>query len=163
MANWLNLKKLRDWDFCIFPGFQYDDVSNELIEQALADTQLLNQVNPQLDWEDDGVLMEAQMEGLLKHAYRVARIVSDIRSNGLQQTISLDTFVVSRCRACVFNGHHRLRALEFLGIPVGPFDLSGTVDVLTELVRFAGEPVPVQFSVFFNPNLLVPDEFDIVA
>ena len=58
MANWLNLKKLENWEFPVFQGFQYDHVDDATIALALADFENLAQVDPLLDWEDDRWLSE---------------------------------------------------------------------------------------------------------
>lgn len=89
MANWLNLKKLENWEFPVFQGFQYDHVDDATIALALADFENLAQVDPLLDWEDD-------------------RWLSENENIPMQHGISLDTFLANKCCSCIPNGHHRI-------------------------------------------------------
>jgi hypothetical protein len=163
MANWLTFEKIQHWDYLFFPGFQYDIILDEHIEVALADIENLVSVKPEIDWEDDRWLRENKsIPEERKHAYRVAALVKAFRDgNLLKKGISLDTFCVRDCRSCVSNGHHRVRALQFLGLPAGPFWLSGLVDPLKELVELAGTQPPAEASYFCDAALLALYDDDI--
>lgn len=161
MANWLQFDKIELWDSVVITGFQYDEVPDADIQAAL-DSPHLHQVNTALDWEDDTWLSEhATIPPTQKHAYRVAGLVADMRAgNGLATAIELDTFAM-RCCSCVPNGHHRVRALQFLGLPCGPFSLSGHLTQLGALVRLAQMPCPPEFTHFFRAFLLLKNNQDV--
>lgn len=163
MANWLRFDKIEDWEYVVLLGFQYDDVSNEDIAAALLDTAHLAQVDTSKDWEDDRWLHASQsIPEAKKHAYRVAAIVRELQVGGaIKRSISLDTFSVAECRSCVSNGHHRVRALQYMGLEMGPFSLAGRVDALEELVGVAGVDGPGEFAHLFAQDLLDYDSEDI--
>lgn len=163
MANWLNLTKLKEWDYPFFLGFAYDAVTDEDIEAALTDVVNLPHVDVRLDWEDDRWLEQhTGIPASQKHAYRIAALVRAFREGDvMQRTIALDTFTVGTCCSCVPNGHHRIRALQYLGVHSGPFGLSGLVDVLEDLVRKAGSECPPDAAHYFSAELLAPAEDDV--
>lgn len=166
MANWINLAKLDEWDFPFLLGFQYDSISDESITSALLDFDNLAQVDPELDWEDDDWLAtNTDIEDEHKHAYRVAALVHQFRSGQpMNSGINLDTFSVSRCLSCIPNGHHRIRAIQYLGVPAAPFELSGSLDPLEDLVRLAGVPGPgPEFEKYFANSLLQPNPDDVIC
>ena len=163
MANWLNLKKLEDWEFPMFQGFQYDHIEDATIASALADFENLAQVDPLLDWEDDHWLSENQnIPDEHKHAYRVAALVHQFQhGHPMQHGISLDTFLANKCCSCIPNGHHRIRALQFLGVNIVPFELGGSVKTLEQLLQLAGEPNPSpETQKYFSQQLLTPSSDD---
>lgn len=164
MANWLKLDKIEQWDYLFLLGFQYDSVTDAAIEAALLDFEQLAQVDPNLDWEDDVWLSRnTNIDDSNKHAYRVAALVHAMcTGHPIENAIELDTYNVSRCLSCIGNGHHRIRAIQYLNIPAAPFSLSGHVDPLEELVTLAGVDGPGgAFEQFFAPHLLEVDEWDI--
>ena len=163
MANWLNLKKLEHWEFPLFQGFQYDRVDDKAIAAALADFENLSQVNPLLDWEDDQWLDENELiPDENKHAYRVAALVYQFQhGHPMQQGISLDTFLANKCCSCISNGHHRIRALQFLGVKVAPFELGGPVKPLEQLLKLAGDTyLSPETQKYFSQQLLSPSSDD---
>jgi hypothetical protein len=127
MANWLTFEKVKEWRAAPWPFFQYDAIPDELISEALTNTAVLNRVDTRLDWEDDQQLRQClAVPDEHKHAYRVAALVNELRAGGqLQRAIQIDTFLLDRCGCGIDNGHHRIRALQYLGVPCGPFGLSG--------------------------------------
>lgn len=164
MSNWIDLTKMDEWDYPFFLGFQYDSITDEDIQAALLDFENLAQVNPNLDWEDDMWLAKhSVIPENKKHSYRVAALVHQFKNGKpMEHGINLDTFSVSNCLSCVTNGHHRIRAIQYLGVPAAPFDLSGSVKPLKELVKIAGVPGPgTEFEHYFSSNLLKKDKFDI--
>lgn len=163
MANWLTFDKIQNWEYLFWPGFQYDEIPDEHIEAALADIASLKHVKPELDWEADRWLHEnKQIPTERKHAYRVAALVKSFREGRLMRKgINLDTYCVQDCRSCVPDGHHRVRALQFLGLKSGPFWTCGIVDQLEELVRLAGTQPPAEAAQFCDPALLVLCDDDI--
>ncbi|KWU26275.1 hypothetical protein [Burkholderia cenocepacia] len=165
MANWLTFEKIRDWDFPVYSGFAYDWLSDDDIQAALADGPRLINVDPQIDWEDDRWLSACTtIPEERKHAYRVAALVRAFSAGEkMHRTINLDTFTNGRCTNCIANGHHRIRALQFLGVSVGPFGLSGLVDELERLVSIAGAVCPGAARHYFEDALLQQDEDDILG
>lgn len=163
MANWLAFDRFAEWDFLVWTGFAYDAISDEAIAAALADTAHLDQVDTALDWEDDQWLAACPaIPEADKHAYRIAALVRQFRSGQLMtNTISVDTFAAGRCPSAVCNGHHRIRALQYLGLTAGPFDLSGLLEYLEDLVSLARVTPPPLAAAFVHPRLLVPAEEDV--
>jgi hypothetical protein len=164
MANWLNFEKVKTWSVTPLPFFQYDPIPDELIAQALADTAVLAQVDTQIDWEDDRWLRQCRdVPDEHKHAYRVAALVKELLTGSrLRHAIMMDTFLLGQCGCGIGNGHHRIRALQYLGVPCGPFGLSGYLDPLEDLVRTAGATVPDEFKHLFSPELLAAAPDDVV-
>jgi hypothetical protein len=165
MANWLNFEKLREWDFPAYVGFAYDWITDDDIRAALADEAHLDHVDPAIDWEDDRWLAACtDIAATMKHAYRVASLVRAFRAGDrMHRTISVDTFTNGRCTGCIGNGHHRIRALQFLGVPAGPFGLSGLLDELEKLVLLAGTACPPDAECYFAPTLLQAETDDVIA
>jgi hypothetical protein len=164
MANWLQFDKLKQWDYLVMPFFQYDDVPDAHIYEALQDPGLAH-VDVQLDWEDDQWLSAAgHIPEARKHAYRVAALVQAFQSGQpMSAAIELDTFHVLRCGCSIGNGHHRIRALQYLGTDCGPFALSGRLTPLEELVAEAGCNPPEPFRAYFSPAVWLPSPEDVVA
>lgn len=164
MANWLTFNKIAAWDYLFHLGFAYDDIPDEAIQAALDDPERLAKVDTSLDWEDDRWLAETpDIQEAQKHAYRIAALVRDFQAGELMEhAIWLDTYNVARCRSCVSNGHHRIRALQFLGLTAGPFALSGLLDPLEDLVRLAGCEPPREAMNYCVPTLLCTLADDIV-
>ena len=163
MANWLTLSKFSQWQYLVISGFQYDAIADAAITRALKDAHVLGHIDTRLDWEDDEYLAESQeVPEEVKHAYRVAALVQELRSGAqLRKSVELDTFNVGNCCSCIPNGHHRIRALQYLGMDCAPFSLSGLVSPLKELVRLAGTDCPPEFRGYFSEDLLAPSEEDI--
>jgi hypothetical protein len=166
MANWLNFEKIQEWEYICIPGFQYNSINDEQISRALSDFENLKYVRPDIDWEDDSWLASNKtIDTTQKHAYRVATLVSTFRSGDLMQHgISLDTFSNMQCCSCVSNGHHRIRALQYLGLDCGPFWMMGLVDELQALLRLAEVKPPAEAVKYCTPELLVvqPDELTVL-
>jgi hypothetical protein len=163
MANWLRFDKIEIWDFAFIAGFQYDKITDRLIAEALADEENVAQVDTSLDWEDDDWLRDLEsVPDTRKHAYRVAALVRDFQSGAVMcDAISMDTFTVSKCASCVTNGHHRVRALQYLGVPAAPFSLSGSLDVLKDLVQLANVEGAGDFAHYFSPSLAFSKQEDV--
>jgi len=164
MANWLNLSRLKEWEFAFYVGFAYDAVTDADIEAALSDVTNLAQVDVRLDWEDDRWLKQhTGIPATQKHAYRIAALVHAFRAGDvMRHAIELDTYVVPQCCSCVCNGHHRIRALQYLGVPAAPFGLAGLLDALEDLVRKAAAECPPDAARYFSPELLAPAADDVL-
>jgi len=164
MANWLTFENVKAWRATPQPFFQYDSIPDEHISAALTNLAVLSRVDTRLEWEDDRWLRACRaVPDEHKHAYRVAALVRELRDGGaLQQPIMLDTFLLGQCGCAIGNGHHRIRALQYLGVPCGPFSLSGYLAPLEELVRLAGTTVPPMFAHLFNPWLREVQPDDVV-
>lgn len=162
MANWLKFDKIEEWDHLVIPGFQYDYITDEHIAAALEDTEALSKVDTRIDWEDDRWLSQCMtIPDDRKHAYRVAAIVKQLENGGkLTKGISLDTFANGQCCSCVNNGHHRVRALQYMGMKEGPFTMSGYCSLLEDLIRVAGSECPQEFKGYFEDQLILlqPDD-----
>lgn len=163
MANWLTLKGVHEWDFSDLRFFQYDSITDAQIEQALADLAHLEHVNCALDWEDDEWLAGCStIPDEDKHTYRVAALVRQFKAGvSMEEPILLDTFLQGRCGCCIGNGHHRLRALEFLAVPAAPFGLAGDLDPLEDLVRTAGTSPAEPWAAYFSAALKEVAEDDV--
>lgn len=163
MANWLQFERLKEWPFALFSGFQYDQVSDEQITTALGDARLLGFVDTSKDWEDDHWLRNCpDIPEERKHAYRIAGLVRDFRAGQLMsRAIHLDTFTAPYCGCCVCDGHHRIRALQYLGFLSGPFALSGLLLPLEDLVALAGCEAPREASRYCSTSLLTTGADDV--
>lgn len=124
---------------------------------------MIASIDINLDWEDDEYLSETpDVSEDKKHAHRIAALVRELRVGGnIRNAVEIDTFCMDRCCSGVFNGHHRIRAMQFLGMECGPFSLSGSLDMLEELVRIAGADCPVEFERYFGESLLAATEEDV--
>lgn len=164
MANWLEFKKIALWEYPVFHGFAYDHIPDDKIKAAV-DHPLLEQVNVSLDWEDDEFLVnEQRIPEEDKHAFRVAALVKSFSSGQpMQESIELDTFSIGQCASCVPNGHHRVRALQYLGLTAGPFALSGSLDELEGLVILAGRKAPDEAINFVETHLMQTTEDDVLC
>lgn len=164
MSNWLAINKIENWDFSVLLGFQYDDIPDEHIEDALNDSKLLPLVDAKKDWEDDHFLAETpQIPDARKHAYRVAAIIDSIRrGERISHAIELSTFANGNCVSCVTNGHHRIRAFQFLGLTAAPFSLDGMVDELERLVTVAGTEPSDDMHGIFEESLFEKDDCHIL-
>jgi hypothetical protein len=130
----LSFKRLEQWKYPAFPGFQYDFIPDAMITWALTWSRL-DQVDLSIGWEDDIFLYnEESLSGELKHALRVARLVKHIREGGTVYPVELDTFNVNNCCSCISDGHHRIRALQYLKLPAVPISLNGHIDELNILM-----------------------------
>lgn len=156
MANWLIFSKISKWADLLLPGFQYDGVSDADITSALANSSVITSIDTNLDWEDDEYLSGTpDVAEDKKHAHRIAALVHEFRVCGnMRNAVEIDTFRIDRCCSGVTNGHHRIRAMQFLGVECGPFSLSGSLDMLEDLVRVAGTECPAEFRRYFGPSLL---------
>lgn len=135
-VNYLSLTKMRQWDYPIYQEFQYDEIPDSDIQAALQDPVLEN-IDPTKDWEDDIFLLKADIPDDKKHSFRVASLVVDYRKKGQFDPIELDSFSMD-CGFCIPNGHHRIRAYQFMKIDKVPFALNGGLDELEDLVELAG-------------------------
>ncbi len=135
--TFLSLEALRqsESEAVSLPMFQYDDIDNDQIAAALADPNLCN-VNPEIDWEVDHFLYRStSIADSNKHAYRVAALVVAISTVGLINPIEFDTGHLWDCGFGVPNGHHRVRALQYLGIDTVPFSMCGYTSVIKKVCR----------------------------
>lgn len=167
MANWLDLKGMQAWEGFVLRGFQYDRVLDSDIREALGDSEAMSRIRTNSDWQDDSWLAGNKRipEGR-KHAYRIAALVHELQNGGtLRSAVELDTFMAGRCLSAIPDGHHRLRALQFLGFKEAPFSLSGRMDELEDLVALAGVPLPigVPYTTYFSTELLSQSQFDVPA
>lgn len=165
MSNWIEFSKLTQWcdDMGIVSGFQYDAISNSDIDAAIKDTENLKMVDPLCDWEDDQWLRDqTSIPEDQKHAYRVAAMVAEILSGGcIKNAIELDTFSMQNCCSCIPNGHHRIRAMQYLGMTSGPFSLSGHLDLLEELVQIGGVKCPKEYRKYVTDELTNQTKTDV--
>lgn len=164
MANWLQFDRISHWEVSVLHGFQYDSITDTDIAEALQDRDRLMNVDCNIDWENDRWLARnEEIQDSKKHAYRVASLIEAMTSGRLlQKSINLDTYSNGSCCSCVCDGHHRIRALQYLGLQAGPFSLSGLVDALEELVAIAGVVAPRGSEKYVAAELLVTTHEDIV-
>jgi hypothetical protein len=129
--------KITRWEFPFFSGFQYDYISNEMIEVALRSPQLTN-IDINIDWEDDEYLEElsddtVELSDDMKHAYRIAALINAFKNGASVNPVSIDTFVMDKCCLCIYNGHHRIRALQYQLFDFFPAYCSGDVDEIKKI------------------------------
>lgn len=155
MIQWLSFDKIEKWPDAVILGFQYDDIADRDIKKCLRMPEVLAQQDVGQDWEDDWYLdttREIPLE--LKHAARVAAIVDSIQSgNKLTAPITLDSYAARTCKSAIPNGHHRIRALQYLGAACAPFELGGNLDSIEALIKVAGVKPP-RVSDWFEQSLL---------
>lgn len=165
MANWLFFDKIKDCEFIELPGFQYDHITDAQIATALGDVAIMDAINTAVDWEDDEFLQDTQVVNeAQKHAYRVAALVLELQNGGvIRNAIEMDSAWSLRCYSAVGNGHHRVRALQYMGLTTGPFAMSGSLDILENLVNIAGAKCPQELKKHFAPELCQPNKEDVRA
>jgi hypothetical protein len=136
-AVFVKFKDLLNWDFITLKGFQYDSVTNNDIALCLNNPDL-NKINISLDWEDDQYLFNAKhIENNLKHAMRIAALIVEFnKPDSSIEPVDIDTVSVNQCLSAITNGHHRIRALQYLGYNGFPSYLSGYCSMLEELKHF---------------------------
>ncbi|CAH6993054.1 hypothetical protein VCHA53O466_140160 [Vibrio chagasii] len=132
-VQWPRFSKIADLYICL-TGFQYDYVTDADIEFCLQHP-LLDVIDINLDWEADDFLAESEaISEDLKHALRIARLVKDIKAGDfVMNAVEFDTYVSDRCKSCISNGHHRIRALQYLGFTGFPATMSGDEDFIDDI------------------------------
>lgn len=155
MIHWLRFDSIEKWPDAVILGFQYDDVGDKDIKKCLGLPKVLAQQDVDHDWEDDRYLDDTKdIPVALKHAARIAAIVSAIQAgNLLSKPLTLDSYATRTCKSAIPNGHHRIRALQYLGASCAPFELGGSVESLNKLVSIAGVKPP-RVSDWFDQSLL---------
>lgn len=113
--------------------FAYDHISDPDIARALDEMNGLDLIHELASpWEGDGKSQSASLDTLsLFHARRVAIFVSALRKGIVFPPVQMDT--MSSCFGWIVDGHHRIRAFEFLGVFHVPAEVSGYVKVIDEL------------------------------
>ncbi len=156
MANWLDFNKVSEFSEDWVSGYNYDEITDSQIKRALADNKVIVNIDTTLDWQCDSWLSQlTTVPESSKHSYRVAAIVRELQSGGqLNSAITIDTFSSFKCCNSIPDGHHRVRALQYLGMTCGPFSLGGDCDILEALVEMAGVSGPGIFSNMFSSKLL---------
>ena len=133
-VDMIGFEKIYNWDCLLFTGFQYDDISDKMIEEALLYNKF-DKIDISKGWEDDDFLeADTSISDDIKHAIRVAALVMHIRDGGGVNPVNLDTFTMNVCRSCISDGHHRIRALQYLGYTHFPAYCSGEVKLLKCLI-----------------------------
>ena len=95
---------------------------------------LLSKVDIERDWQDDTLFDDSSMDFEFVHALRIAVLILSIeRGNGVKP-VFLDTMVGGDCCSCIFDGHHRIRALQYLGYTHFPVSCSGEVRLINQIV-----------------------------
>ncbi|WP_199438674.1 hypothetical protein [Vibrio owensii] len=117
------------------PGFAYDHINNDIIEKALQSEEFEN-VNINCGWEQDTYLLNAShLDDEFKHALRIAKIINLILDGTFKFTpVNFDTHYIEKCMSGISDGHHRIRALRYLGYSEIPCYLSGSEQIIDELL-----------------------------
>jgi hypothetical protein len=136
-AVWVKFDDINNWDFIILKNFQYDFVTDSDIDFCLNHPDL-NNVNPHIDWEDDHYLANIKnIKNELKHAMRIASLILEFNKiNSSINPIDIDTMAANHCFSSIPNGHHRIRALQYLGYDGFPAYLNGHCSDLDKLRSF---------------------------
>jgi hypothetical protein len=133
-VNMISFKRINTWEAASLRGFQYDNVTDNMIKKALKYPKLDN-IDCNIDWEDDEFLQnDDSVKDTLKHAIRVAKLIQIISAGGGVIPITIDTFCADYCCSCVSNGHHRIRALQYLGYTHFPASCSGIVSLINKII-----------------------------
>lgn len=169
MANWLDVNKYKRWikRKGLPPVFIYDDVTDEEIEAALLDVEVLAKSDVSMDWQDaydwDNEPENNIAYGQKWQTYRIAALVKMFRDEGEKfiKAIDIDTFYKNHNACFVEDGHHRIRALQYLKIFVMPFCMSGHEDLLEEIINFAGIKSLTEIDKIFCLETLAVNDSDI--
>jgi hypothetical protein len=136
-VNLIPFEALAQWKYPFIQGFQYDDITDSLIDQALFST-IVDKVNIDIEHEDDKFLLKANYPEEYKHALRIAAIVKHLHRGGkLNKPIEIDTFWINTCCSCIGDGHHRLRALQYVKADCFVASLSGEIQELDKLIELS--------------------------
>lgn len=132
-AVWLLFQSLEESNLEFIPGFAYDCISDNEIEVLLSED--LNIVDINLGWESDlNFSRNKSVPDDKKHAMRIAKIVSGILDGSfICEPVHFDTEAALTSSSFIVDGHHRIRALQFLGFDGFPVVCSGDVKIIDSL------------------------------
>lgn len=126
------IQAILEWDYSYFEGFQYDWITDKEITEALT--------HPVLEKLDITIEHEADYDSLHDipvrdyHILRVAVLVNYLHEHVLVKSIGIDTIYQNKCCSCIGDGHHRIRALQYLKAAQILCDLQGCVSELDKLL-----------------------------
>lgn len=126
---WIDLKRLEEWDWPERAGFAYDEIKDEEIIAYLVSDKSQLDVDISIEWQDDKESLKRN-EWKTFHAKRIAALVREMTEGKPIKPVELDTFANVRCPSCIVDGHHRIRALQYLGFEKIPAYCSGLVEEL---------------------------------
>jgi len=113
-----------------YSGFAYDFITDDEIITAFS---YISYCDIEKEWQDDITLYETKMvPDSIKHAIRIAALVEAIRDGKGIDPVAFDTYA-HLSPSCIYDGNHRIRALQYLKFDFFPANLSGLV---TELNKF---------------------------
>lgn len=131
--DWIYFDKIASWDFPIYTGFAYDEITDEEINKALEQLSQ-HSIDVDQDWEDDIYLHNLDIEPKLKHALRIAKLVELIKLGQPIRPVTLDTIHRYNCGSCISNGNHRIRAIQYCGFDKFPAYCSGVVEEINKIL-----------------------------
>lgn len=116
---WISFEEFKTWGY--YNGFAYDDISDDEITQVLEnDRFIVESVNLNKGWQ-------TQVNNIETHIHRIAKLTQEIGILGIKKEYSISMtvsfngffsrfyFNAFKCPSLICDGHHRIRALQYLG------------------------------------------------
>lgn len=113
-----------------YTGFAYDSITDKEITNGFS---YIKYCDIEKDWQEDNNLCKTdKVPTELKHATRIAALVLEIEKGKGIYPISFDTYA-NKSPSGIYDGNHRIRALQYIKSEYFPATLSG---IVTELNKF---------------------------
>src|SRR3989338_1563086 len=141
---WLSFELFKNWEY--YNGYAYDEISDDDITFVLKDPhqrQIVDNFNLKRGWQSE--LYEGKEE---THVHRIAKLTQVIGIYGINSQDFINIYVsfygkvfgniysrVFNCPSLICDGHHRIRALQYLGYDSFPVILSGYHDDETKFIE----------------------------
>ena len=134
--EFISFKKIEKWDK--YSGFVYDFITDEQIEFS---TEILkrypaikNKLNIGVNWLDDPYMeVVNDLELFTLHAWRISLLIDIAKKEQLTPVVFDTISNVVNVYSGVLDGHHRIRALQYLNRPVFPGYCSGYADEIDSI------------------------------
>lgn len=136
----LSFQALERWEYPLHREFSYDYIGDSEIEAALASPEL-DAFQLSKSWVDRTDNHSTGADNPI-HPLIIAKLVSEFRKGGNAHPIRIEAAedIRSECGFCVPDGHHRLRALQFLGRSSFEATLDGDEIALKQLLDLESLP-----------------------
>ena len=143
-VQWVCFHKIARWGYPYIQSFAYDWISNKYIDR-MNNHPLLLKTDLSKDWQDD--IFDITDPSLFPpdyiqyptirmdyHPLRVRAIIEHLINRGWIAPITLDTYSNRSCPNCISDGHHRIRALQYLGYTHFPAYCSGLINEIERII-----------------------------
>jgi len=130
----VSFTQLSRWKHPIIRGYAYSYITNKMIEQARFHP-YFSMVNVQKEHEDDNSGNNFYISMEIWHAIRIAKLAECISFEGLKKAIIIDTMTNANAIMCIPDGHHRIRAMQYLGHTAFYAGISGFCKDIEQLLR----------------------------